>query len=141
LTIDGKEIGISEAAFAADRPVVFLPCEGQAGDAMPPPLWWQGHDWVPIPGLDAGIAEPSEYKGFLKQKARGTVHLPGGGDVVIWDGNGYEFDGSRFRQTFLLNAEGQVDELSPVTTDDDSFYYLSHRHLFHVKRESTPLPH
>src|SRR5262249_46135705 len=65
---------------------------------------------------------------------RGVARLAGGSEVLVWDGEGYEWDGSRFQHTFPLELRDPYDDLSAVPAGEDGFFFIHKRKLYEVHR-------
>lgn len=72
---------------------------------------------------------------------KGVARLAGGSEVLVWDGDGYEWDGGRFRRTFPLGLTNGYQNLSAVPAGDDGFYFLAEAGLFEVRRGREPVRH
>jgi hypothetical protein len=71
----------------------------------------------------------------------GVVLLAGGGDVVVWDGDGYELRGKRFEKTFSMEARSSAIDWTYAPAGPDGFFYLSDRRLFEVHRHGQGMAH
>lgn len=142
VVIGGREMTIRHGGFVGDRPLVFRETSHTAkvDDPLPPPLWLAGQTWRPVPGVPAGVARRSAHPQLLAHPLAAVVHLADGGDVVVWDGDGYERRGRRFERTFALGpADGY--EWTAVPAGPDGFFYLSDGRLFEARRGKEPVPH
>jgi hypothetical protein len=70
-----------------------------------------------------------------------VARLAGGTEVLIWDGDGYEWDGRRFQRTFPLGLKNPYDKFSAVPAGADGFIFVSARKLFEVQRGKKPVRH
>jgi hypothetical protein len=143
VVIGGVEQSITDGGFVGDRPLVFVrpPHTTRRGDPVPPPRWLAGQDWQPVPGLPTATARPTALRTMVEDPVVGLVPLGNGGDVVVWDGDGYELRGERFEKTFATAAEPCHGDWSSVPAGADGFFYLSARRLFEVHRGGVPTAH
>ncbi|QEH38275.1 hypothetical protein OJF2_68730 [Aquisphaera giovannonii] len=143
VVLDGAEREASGCGFAGETPVVFLSkrWDCKAGDPLAPPVWLEGEAWKSIPGLPAAAARPSSLRGSVQEPVIGTVPLADGGDVIIWDGDGYERRGDAFEKTFAMGARQPESNWTCAPAGRDGFFYLSDRRLFEVHRGVGPVAH
>jgi hypothetical protein len=140
---DGRrEVAIRGGGFVGGRAMVFrdVPDKAKAGDVLPPPLWLDGEQWKPMPGLPKAIAGAG-FSPYLNGPAAGIVQLADRTDVVIWDDGGYEFQGGRFEKTFALGPAKWGPRWTFVPAGSDGFFYLSKRCLFEVHRGGPVVSH
>jgi hypothetical protein len=143
VVVDGTELSIRAGGFIGDRLLVFRDPSHSAkvGDRLPPPLWLEGKDWKPVPGLSHAEARPSALPHSVEAPVVGTVQLSDGDDVVIWDGDGYESRGERFVKTFPMEARKPESCWTYAPADGDGFFFLSDRCLFEVHRHGKRIAH
>jgi hypothetical protein len=143
VVVDGAELSISGGGFVGDQLLVFRDPHHSAkvGDRLPGPLWLEGTDWRPVPGLPEALAIASSLPSFIEKPLVGLVQLADGRDVVIWNGEGYERRETRFEQTFSMQARTSGVDWTYVPAGADGFYYLSQRQLFQVHRNGKPIAH
>jgi hypothetical protein len=140
---DGRELSIRVGGIIGGRPMVFRdpPDGAKCGDRLPPPLWLQGKDWVPVPGLPRAEARPSALPNSVEKPVVGIAQLADGGDVVVWDGDGYELRGKRFEKTFSLEAKLSYVDWTSAPAGTHGFFYLSDRRLFEIHRHGKRTAH
>lgn len=73
--------------------------------------------------------------------ARDVARLTDHKEVLLWDGNGFEWDGARFNITFQIGVTDGYEGLSAVAIKDDGFFFLKDRQLFEIYRGKSPKPH
>lgn len=137
------ELYFDGCGFVGERLVVFLRPHHSAkpGDLLQPPLWLEGDQWKPVPGLAAVKARRSPLGSGVENLQVGVVNLADGQDVLIWNGNGYELKGQRFRQTFTMESKWTYI-FTGVPAGKDGFFYLSaNSQLFEVHRGAKPIAH
>lgn len=133
---DERENGIQWADFLGEQVIAVLSSKVvyPAKTLLPAyPLWEQDKCLVPVEGL-----QPSheQFPTF------GVIHLNDGGEVLIWDGDGYELHNGRFEHAFGLKAKWSVHDRSPMTAfGPDGFFFLSNRELYSVCRGQSPVRH
>jgi hypothetical protein len=79
--------------------------------------------------------------GSFESAVVAAVHLPDGGEVVIWNGDGYELHGKQFEKTFSMEAKRPERQWTCAASGADGFFYLSSRQLFEVHRRSKTKAH
>lgn len=141
--VDGVHVRTHEVGFVGNRLLVFRDPvhNAKAGDSLPPPLWFDGTSWNPAPGIPDAIAKPSDTPQLIRRPAVGVAQLHDGGDVVVWNGEGYELRGDRFEHTFAMEAQTSSIGWTSVPAGKDGFFYLSDRCLFEVHRHGRPISH
>lgn len=90
---------------------------------------------IQAPGLEATQ---------LAKSIPNFVRLHDGSNVLIWNGNGYEWIDERFHMTFKMQAQDsfvRFYENMPIPTENDGFYYVSNRILFEIHRGQSPVQH
>jgi hypothetical protein len=144
VAVDDTEVRVRSGGFIGDRLLVFREQPGTAkiGDLLPVPLWLEGKDWKPASGLPEVEARPSPgIRGEPDKPVVGIVRLADGGDVVVWNGDGYELRGNRFEKTFSMDARQSYIDWTSVPAGTDGYFYLSDRHLFEVHRHGKGTAH
>jgi hypothetical protein len=143
VAVDGTELSIRAGGFVGDHLLVFRdpPPSAKVGDQLPPPLWLQGRDWKPAPGLPTVEARPSALPRSVETPVVGMVPLADGGDVVVWGEDGYELRGRRFERTFSLGARSSAVDWTYAPAGEDGFFYLSDRRLFEAHRHGEGVAH
>src|SRR5262249_59166111 len=104
--------------------------------------WIQdGKRMKPAPGLPKHKVRESRYG--IAWIVRGIARLADGSEVLIWEGDGYEWDGKKFRRTFRLGIKdaNHFDTALTAPAGDDGFFYLSNRRLFEIHRRKKPTRH
>ena len=72
--------------------------------------------------------------------ANGKVILATGEEVLIWDGNGYEWTGKAFERRWELAAkEPEMGGQIGVPWGRDGFFFLSNRRVMHARRGKRPV--
>jgi len=143
VVVDGKELSIRNGGFIGSKLLVFREPDWQpkVGDSLAPPLWLNDGQWQPAPGLAAVPAQSSVLEGFIDKPVAAIVRLADGTELLIWDGDGYELNGSHFEKTFAMRAKKPERTWTHVVSGTDGFFYLSNRLLFEVHRGNEPTPH
>jgi len=155
--VNGIEMSVRAGGFVGDRILVFQEQYPGAnvGKLLLDPLWWECKSWIPlpglrwwkrkgwrpVPGLPHGTVTASASPHLAEDPVTGLVTLSDGSTVVIWDGNGYELRGTRFKKTFSMQAKSSCIEWTSMPAGADGFYYLSERKLFEVHRNANPIAH
>ncbi len=141
--VDGTELSVRDGGFVGDRLLVFRdrPHSAAVGDRLPPPLWLEGKDWKPAPGLPHAEARKSALPTLVQNPVVGLARLADGGDVVVWDGDGYELRGKRFQKTFSLGAKTSYRDWTSAPAGTDGFFYLSANRLFEIHRHGAATAH
>jgi hypothetical protein len=133
---DERENGIHWADFLGERVIAVLSAKVvyPAKTLLPAyPVWERDGCLVPVEGLRPS---PHESPTF------GVVHLNDGGEIFVWDGEGYELQDGRFEHAFRLGAKWSLDGSSPVKDfGPDGFFFLSNRELYGVRRGQSPVRH
>lgn len=135
----GTEIGIDDG-YLIDGRMVLVPDLGKfkPGDLLH--AWMQdGQTFRHAPGLPPHRVKKSSFgnEWFVNDIAR----LADGTEILIWDGQGYEWDGKKFHLTFPLGLTDAYDDCSAIPAGEDGFYYLHKRRLFEVHRGQKPVRH
>jgi hypothetical protein len=126
--------------FLVDGRVVLIPDPSPCKPETELTAWMQEGERVrPAPGLPPHRVR----KGKIGNEwiVRGVARLAGGTEVLVWEGEGYEWDGSRFQQTFPLGLTDPYDDLSAVPAGEDGVFFISARKLFEVHRGEKPIRH
>src|SRR5262249_10399683 len=118
--------------FVGGRLVVF-PEVTEANIATARPLVEDGGRLVPPDGFAAARRRLNVRKSLAKPVV-GVARLADGTAVAIWDGDGYESDGDRFRKTFGLGIDEGESLWTSVPAAEDGLFYLSGRRLFEAHR-------
>ncbi len=128
---DGEEIPI-EDGFLVDGRAVLIPRQGEVGSLVS--AWMQdGKKMVPAPGLPTHKVQKGGKLG-PKSFVKGIARLAAGSEVLVWKGKGYEWDGSKFRRTFVFEALNTYDDFLSVPAGDDGLFYLAKRELMEIHR-------
>jgi hypothetical protein len=127
------------AASVGDRVYVFPSSDGVRYKKTFHPWWSDGGPLQVDEGLPAAVGV--EIGKLGPSFTHGSVQLGDGGDVLIWDGNGYERRGEGWEATFAIAAQPSHVRWSSVPAGSDGFYYLSNRQLFEVHRGGAPIRH
>lgn len=129
-------IGYHQRAFFVSERILLVPPPGSGVGGEPVrALMDDGEKLIEAPGL------PPLAKTGAGWHSPGVARTGDGADVLIWNGDGYEWDGDRFRKTFPLGAANVYDELHAVPGDGDGFFYLNNRTLFEAYRGGEPVRH
>lgn len=143
---DGREVKVIDGFLVAGR-VVLVPDVGGYKAGAELSAWMQegpaGARMVPAPGLPPHVVREGR---FGKQRiVKGVARLAGGSEVLVWDGDGYEWDGRQFRRTFPLALTDGYKHLSAVPAGDDGFYFLATAGeasgVFEARRGREPVRH
>ncbi len=71
--------------------------------------------------------------------ANGKVVLATGEQILIWDGNGYEWTGAAFERRWELSAkEAELGGQIGVPWGQDGFFFLSNRRVMYARRGQRP---
>jgi hypothetical protein len=128
--------GVKWADFLGERVIAVLSSQVvyPAKTLLPAyPMWEQDGCLVPVECLRPSAEEFPTF---------GVVHLNDGGDVFVWDGEGYALHDGRFERAFGLKARWSVHDGSPMTAfGPDGFFFLSNRKLCSVRRGQSPIQH
>jgi hypothetical protein len=138
--LDAEQHG-SDVSFVAGFLVagrgVLVPDTDQFKPKTPVHAWMQhGNKMEPVPSLPPHTVKRSRV---TPQIVSGIARLPGGSEILVWDGEGYEWDGRRFRKTFALEINDFYPELVPA--GNDGFYYINRRKLFEIHPGRKPVEH
>jgi hypothetical protein len=122
--------------------VLLIPDPGNHPDAV----GTQVHPWledggtmIPAPGLRPHTVKAGKFGN--EWIVHDIARLADGTEVLLWDGDGYEWDGKTFRLTFPMGLTDPHDPLSSIPVDDEGFYFISGRKLLEVHRGRPPLHH
>ena len=143
VVVKGAEVSIKAGGFIGDRLMVFQDPHHsvKVGDNLPLPLWLEDKGWQPLPGLPTAVAKQSPLPRFIEAPVVGIVQLADGGDVVIWDGDGYEWVGEYFEKRFSMAAKTSNGDWTDAPAGSDGFFFLSNRQLFEVHRHGAAKAH
>ncbi len=123
MTLGGQLYAVSSAEmFADDAPRLLRLRQGMLAAAREVP---------PALGLDYELG---------REHTIDKVTLGNGGELLIWDGDGYELQDGQLEKTWALGLESGGLPLCPVPRGDDGFYYLADGRLFGVRRQGWPEP-
>lgn len=135
----GAEAEVNDGFLIAGR-VVLIPDPSACQPGTELTAWRQdGERMQPAPGLPPHPVRKG--RGGNEWIVRGVAHLADGSDVLVWDGEGYEWDGQRFQHTFPLGLTNPYDKLSAVPAGEDGFFFISARKLYEVHRSDKPVRH
>jgi hypothetical protein len=136
---NGTEVKVNDGFLVSGR-VVLIPDPSPCKPGTELTSWMQeGERMRPASGLPPHRVR----KGRVGNEwiVRDVARLADGSEVLIWDGDGYEWDGSQFHLTFPLGLADPYTKLSAIPVGDDGFYFLSARKLFEVHRGAKPIRH
>lgn len=149
--LDGKECSVSRGGSINRKLIVFRPIESSFGKSqsrtLAPPVMLEGTNWIPCPGLPSVEARQSELRGFVEDPVCGIVKLGDGGELLVWDGDGYEWRrGSFFRRgkfvlTYPMAARKGERPWGSLSFGNDRLFYIADRRLFEARRSMPPIPH
>lgn|GEM_PF-3490480 len=96
--------------------------------------------FVAAPGLPTVTSfgrDPFDYQ----VHTNGKVTLPTGEEILIWDGDGYTWNGKRFELSWKLGVKepGGIEGWMSVPWGADGFFYLSERQVTYVRRGKRPV--
>ena len=120
---------------APDYPGRALVDVGRAGehifgreDAVPPILLRHvGSTFTPVAGIAPAKGRKDEY-------VIGWARTGDGADVLVWDGNGYEWNGARFTKTFPLSLTTTYGGWTSAPSEGGSFYFALDGHVSRAER-------
>lgn len=127
LPAEEREEGVSWAAFLGERVVAVAGFHvfGSGADArLPTPLIEERGKLVPIEGLSRAAGD---YPTF------GATRLADGTQMLFWNGNGYAYEGGRFRLAYQLEAETPTHLWTTVPLAAGGFLYLSKGRLHRAR--------
>jgi hypothetical protein len=128
----GAEVKVNDGFLVAGR-VVLIPDPDGLPVGAELHVWMQeGDRMVRAPGLPPHRVRADRYSNAWI--VRGVARLASGSEVLVWDGEGYEWDGARFQHTFPLALTDPYDDLSAVPAGEDGFYFIHKRKLYEVHR-------
>jgi hypothetical protein len=126
--------------FLVGGRVVLIPDPSSCKPETGLTVWMQdGERMQPAPGLPPHRVRKSKFGN--EWIVRDVARLADGREVLVWDGEGYEWDGSRFQRTFPLGLTNPYDNLSAIPVGEDGFFFISARKLFEVHRGEKPVRH
>jgi hypothetical protein len=135
----GTEVKVNDGFLVGGR-VVLIPDPSAYKPGTELTAWMQdGERMCPAPGLPPHRVR----KGRTGNEwiVRGVARLTDGSEVLVWDGEGYEWDGSRFQRTFPFGLTDAYNKLSAIPAGEDGFFFLSARKLYEVYRGKEPVRH
>jgi hypothetical protein len=145
VAIGGEERSVSAGGSVSDRLIVFQPHEnrrvGDGPEPLQPPLMLEGAGWTACPGLWPVAGRPSALARFVEAPVCATVPLADGADLLLWDGDGYEWRDGRFELTFPMAARNGESQWTHVPAGEDGLFYLAGRRLFEAHRGQPPVAH
>jgi len=65
----------------------------------------------------------------------GTIALADGRELLLWDGDGYEFVEGRFKKTWPLGIN-EPYEFATIPWGQDGFYFLENRKVYRIKPDA-----
>lgn len=135
----GAEVEINDGFLIGGR-VVLIPDTSQCKPGTELTAWMQdGEQMYPAPGLPPHTAHKDRYS--MAWIVRDIARLADGLELLIWDGEGYEWDGSQFQQTFPLGLTDPYNALSAIPSGEDGFFFITQRKLFEVHRGGSAVRH
>jgi hypothetical protein len=136
---NGTEVMVNDGFLVGGR-VVLIPDLSSCKPGTELKAWMQdGERMRPAPGLPPHRVRKSKIGN--EWIVRDVARLADGREVLIWDGEGYEWDGSRFQMTFPLGVTDAYNKLSAIPAGADGFFFLSARKLYEVHRGKKPVRH
>ncbi len=135
----GAEVAVDDGFLIGGR-VVLIPDTSQCKPGTELTAWMQdGERMRPAPGLPPHRARKDRYS--MAWILRDIARLADSSELLVWEGEGYEWDGSRFRQTFPLGLTDPYNALSAIPSGEDGFFFLTQRKLFEVHRGGSAVRH
>lgn len=145
VVIDGEERSVTVGGVVGEKLIVFQPFDSYVGTSQPnllaPPLMLDKGNWVICPGLSPVEGRPSALAEYIEGPVCAIVNLADGADLLLWDGDGYEWRSGRFELTFPLGARRAERDWTSLPSGQDGLYYLAGRHLFEAHRGQPPVAH
>ncbi len=139
VSIDGSKIKVSDGFLINER--VLLVPETDANEEGTDVFAWiqHGSEMRPAHGLPPHKVRKDSFSNarIVKDIAR----LADNAEVLLWEGDGYEWDGTCFNRTFHLGVTEAYDPLCAVALGNDGFFFLKNRQLFEIHRGKEPEPH
>jgi hypothetical protein len=136
---NGAEVVVNDGFLVAGR-VVLIPDTAPCKPGMELTAWMHdGEQMRPAPGLPPHMAR--KERSSMAWIVRDVARLADGSEVLVWDGEGYEWDGSRFQQTFPLGLTDAFNALSAIPVGEDGFFFITQRKLFEVHRGGKAVRH
>jgi hypothetical protein len=143
--IDGTERSVSLGGFVCDKFIVFRPVDRHAGGSqsalLAPPVMLDRATWIPCPGLTAVEGRPSALAGFIEDPVCAVAYLADGNDLLLWDGDGYEWHNGKFELTFPMAARKREWQWTGLPAGVDGLFFLAERRLFEAHRGQPPVAH
>jgi hypothetical protein len=136
---NGTEVQVNDGFLVGGRVVLVPDISGHKVGTVVQAWMQEGEHMRPAPGL----LPHKVRKGRIGTEwiVRDIARLADGREVLVWDGEGYEWDGSRFQQTFPLSLTDPYDNLSAIPAGDDGFFFITERKLFEVHRGQKAVRH
>ena len=151
VVINGEERSVSAGGFVGDKFIVFRPVDSHGGNSpsnlLAPPVMFDGAKWIPCPGLHPVEGRPSALAGFIEDPVCAVANLADGRDLLVWDGDGYEWRSGKFWQsgkfqlTFPMRARKGERDWTSLPAGVDGLFYLAERRLFEAHRGQPPVAH
>lgn len=129
---DGREIRINDGFLIKGRAVLIPDASGNTDRTLLHAWIQDGKTMIHAPGLPPH--EVREDNMGVRWIVRGIARLNDGSEVLIWDGEGYEWDGEKFQHTFTLGLTDPYDDLSAVPVGQDGFFFIHKRKLYEAHR-------
>lgn len=129
LPAEASEASISEAYFVNDSVVAFPP----QGGKLERPLIGKGDQ----------LAQLSSLPARARYSVNGVVRRNEAGDVLIWNGDGYELIDGQWLCTFKLGIKSPTGTFlwSSTAAGEDGFFYINDFMLYEVHGCDEPKPH
>lgn len=102
--------------------------------------WMQnGAEMQHAAGLSPHVVRKDTFSNarIVKDVAR----LADGKEILLWEGDGHEWDGASFKRTIQIGVTDGYNPLCAIATGSDGFFFLRDRQLFEVHRGKSPVPH
>lgn len=145
VVIDGKERSVTAGGMVADKLIVFQPYDSHLVKGqtclLAPPVMLEQSGWIPCPGLRPVEARPSVVARFIEVPICAVTRLTDGTDLLLWDGDGYEWHNGKFELTFPMAARGGESNWTCVPAGNDGLFYIAGRRLFEAHRGRPPVAH
>ncbi|HEY7155481.1 MAG TPA: hypothetical protein VH575_16075, partial [Gemmataceae bacterium] len=135
----GTEVKVNDGFLVGGRVVLVPDTSGHKVGTIVTAWMQEGDRMRPAPGLPPHKVRKGQSGN--EWIVRDIARLADGREVLVWDGEGYEWDGSRFQQTFPLGLTDPYDNLSAIPAGDDGFFFITERKLFEVHRGQQAVRH
>lgn len=129
----GKEVVVNDGFLVGGRAVLIPDPKSVTAGTLIDAWIQEGNEMIPAPGLPPHEAKEGRYGN--EWISRGVARLADGSEVLIWDGNGYEWNGTRFVQTFDVGLTDAYEDFSAVPSGDDGFFFVRERRLWSIHRD------